>query len=784
MPPEMHAMDPDTDGGYGTEVDCWAFGCTVYEMATGMPPNHRFHPSMLRTILKAAPRLQDGDYSQGLRDFVAFCLEERPQNRPTAEQILEHPYIADTDLGYPTASLRQMIDRYVQWERKGGQRASLFNPYGAAAPQLPEQQEDTDDWNFSVTEHFDRDFAKRYSQIGIVATDFAEQADDNFGKELPDLSMKRRKPFEEVQEEIKAKRGENSMKRLFNPTAAPYDYNIQVEEEEEQPLSDLPLRNMSSDRAANRETLIDLDMGGSGLDSQPAFSFDVGDVPTLRAARGPRLSTLTLDLDDNDDEYYAGQEQDQDHDTKRATKEWKMPWTTEAPENPNPNPNRKTQDWKMPWAEITLAESNANRRTQDWTFPLSELAMDNPSRRTQDWTFATAEISDAPTDTSNQFTFPPAQSEYDINPGFRPTLTRTATEPIGQYNDYLHPPAQITLTSDHDTASVRDSTATIDLDMAIGPSYEANLDYDKTIAARSRERQASPAVSLAGSTETRRNPFFLDDVDRDTEDEGLKRLSHRQSRSEPHLLGPFDRTSRLLHSRGPSTESVLRHHRDRGHSLSSTESSDVMESNWGRDYNRRMGEHTRDQLMNDLHMAAIAPRGFGMHSAMNSFDTDMNSLGTTGVPIPGVEDNDFPIIGTRTLHSAARMGESSEESGYREVLAERSRARAGTGGTTTTTATSNGYDSSRDEGPWVPKRSTRMYIFPRVIAPDPEALGEMADQDVVDQELDRLLDDLQNGLGAAAEVFSRRDRELSGMDDIEDIQHHFKGFNSEGEGDG
>lgn len=74
-----------------------------------------------------------------------------------------------------------------------------------------------------------------------------------------------------------------------------------------------------------------------------------------------------------------------------------------------------------------------------------------------------------------------------------------------------------------------------------------------------------------------------------------------------------------------------------------------------------------------------------------------------------------------------------------------------------------------------------MHIFPRVLAPDPEALGEMADQDVVDQELDRLLDDLQNGLGAAADMFANRDRELSGNDEVEDIQHHFRGFGSEGD---
>lgn len=775
-------MDPDVQEGYGTEVDCWAYGCTIYEMATGMPPNHKFHPSMLRTILKAAPRLQDGDYSQGLRDFVAYCLEENPQDRPTAEEILQHPYIADTSETFPTTSLIQLIERYVQWEHRGGQRASLFNPYGAAAPQTSEHnqddQDDFDDWNFSTTDAFDSNFAKRFSQLGIEATDFAVQ-DDNVGRKLPDLDVRELTHFDKVQEDIKAKRGEKSMGRLFDPNAAPYDYNTQVEEDDDQPLSDLPLRNMSSDRAANRETLIDLDMGELGLDSQPTFNFDFGDVPTLKAARPSRASVVTMQEEEDEGDYYG----DQGLDTKRATKEWKMPWSAA----PDVKENRKTQDWVMPLAETALTEK-PNRRTQDWKFPLSELTIDNPSRRTQDWTFATAEVSGVTADTGSEFTFPPAQSEEDINPGFRPNLTRTATEPIGQYHDYLHPPTNNMISSNNNRSSVRDSVRdsrpVIDLDMAMGSDFEPNFDFDNTVVMHTGGREASPAVSLAGSTETRRNPFFLDEVDRQQEEDG-KRSSHRQSRSEPHLLAAAVQGSRLLHLRGPSTESIVRHNRDRGYSLSSSASSDIVENTWERDYNRRMGEHTREQLMNDLHTAAMVPRGSGVHSRMNSFDTDVDSVGTTSAPIPGVDDEGFPLAGMKPLRSIAALHESVDDGGYSELLVGRSRSRADTGGTTTTTAaTSNGYDSSREESSYLPKRSTRIYTFPRVLPPHPEALGEMADQDIVDQELDRLLDDLQNGLGVAADMFNRRDKEISGAaDEGEDIHQHFQGFGSEGDGE-
>ncbi|KAF2154653.1 kinase-like protein, partial [Myriangium duriaei CBS 260.36] len=155
MAPEMH-----DDQEYGQEIDCWAYGCTLFEMATGMPPNHKFHPQYLKQVLKSAPRLEEDQFSQGLRDFVAFCLQENPEDRPKAQQIVEHPYIANTEEEYPTSSLQCLIDRYVQWEYKGGQRMSLFNAMGAAAPQLSsnDQQASEDNWIFSTTANFDKGY--------------------------------------------------------------------------------------------------------------------------------------------------------------------------------------------------------------------------------------------------------------------------------------------------------------------------------------------------------------------------------------------------------------------------------------------------------------------------------------------------------------------------------------------------------------------------------------------------------------------------------------------------
>ncbi|MCJ1243048.1 hypothetical protein MMC30_000244 [Trapelia coarctata] len=149
MPPEMHLKNPGLK--YGTEVDVWAYGCTLIECALGHPPN----PSQMRPdgieLLKNPPRLNDENYSSELRDFIAFILQGKPADRPTMAQICKHPYIAQTEQQHPTRQLSEMVVKYKKWEEAGGQRLSLFQPGGAAAVQAANIEFDYEDWNFSTS---------------------------------------------------------------------------------------------------------------------------------------------------------------------------------------------------------------------------------------------------------------------------------------------------------------------------------------------------------------------------------------------------------------------------------------------------------------------------------------------------------------------------------------------------------------------------------------------------------------------------------------------------------
>lgn len=102
-------------------------------------------------LLKNPPRLDNENYSSDLREFIAFILQGKPADRPTMADICKHPYIAQTEQQHPTRQLSEMVVTFKRWEEAGGQRASLFQPGGAAAVQAANIVFDNEDWNFSTS---------------------------------------------------------------------------------------------------------------------------------------------------------------------------------------------------------------------------------------------------------------------------------------------------------------------------------------------------------------------------------------------------------------------------------------------------------------------------------------------------------------------------------------------------------------------------------------------------------------------------------------------------------
>jgi len=66
---------------YGFKADIWSLGITVIEMATGNPPFADQEPRRaLFLIPKSRPPKLSGDFSNDMRDFIASCLKEDPDD--------------------------------------------------------------------------------------------------------------------------------------------------------------------------------------------------------------------------------------------------------------------------------------------------------------------------------------------------------------------------------------------------------------------------------------------------------------------------------------------------------------------------------------------------------------------------------------------------------------------------------------------------------------------------------------------------------------------------------
>ncbi|KAF7130733.1 hypothetical protein RHSIM_Rhsim10G0135100 [Rhododendron simsii] len=83
--------------GYSLLVDIWSLGCTNFEMATSKPPWSQFEG--VAAIFKIgnsreSPAIPD-HLSCDAKSFLNLCLQRDPLARPTALQLLDHPFVRD-----------------------------------------------------------------------------------------------------------------------------------------------------------------------------------------------------------------------------------------------------------------------------------------------------------------------------------------------------------------------------------------------------------------------------------------------------------------------------------------------------------------------------------------------------------------------------------------------------------------------------------------------------------------------------------------------------------------
>uniref|UniRef100_A0A9J7ZLD4 non-specific serine/threonine protein kinase n=1 Tax=Cyprinus carpio carpio TaxID=630221 RepID=A0A9J7ZLD4_CYPCA len=109
MAPEVVMCETSKDRPYDYKADIWSLGVTLIELAQIEPPNHEMNP--MRVLLKIAksepPTLAaPSRWSPEFSDFLRKALDKNVDNRWSALQLLQHPFVSNVMDNKP---LRELI---------------------------------------------------------------------------------------------------------------------------------------------------------------------------------------------------------------------------------------------------------------------------------------------------------------------------------------------------------------------------------------------------------------------------------------------------------------------------------------------------------------------------------------------------------------------------------------------------------------------------------------------------------------------------------------------------
>lgn len=479
MAPEFYR--PETQRSYGSEVDIWAFGCMAYEIITGMPPNARLGIDQLWQRLqdpnKPMPRLDANKYSKDLVDLVDSCLQFRPEDRPTIQDLLKHRYLANTEDQYPTSALKDLVKAFKRWESVGNVRQSLFMPGGASGPKESEDNytDDNSEWNFSSTLDFDEDVNVSVGDDDVRRVygsnvDLSGQMNPEMPPEQTSGGPRRRRaPPKNLNNAVKA-----PLERMFDPNTVRgykdfsdehYFRNFVKIPEPSTPSSDLPLRK-DEGPIITRTSMIDLDL-------------DMGPGPPSSNFASFGEQQLTLRQDNS----FGNSSQSGDFSVRKD--------------------RPQTQEWTFASAG-QMSTSDAPSKTQN------QFVIDG--------TIKPADRSARPRPRRVPTMAEPGEEEFKLGRGRRPSLVHAATEPTGQAFNNYRPQAALTAPN---AATGRESL--IDLDFGLMPTSDYTP-FQSTPQSQYTPDSSRPQTAMSESESELgdKNPFELE-----------RHLQYRMSISKP-----------------------------------------------------------------------------------------------------------------------------------------------------------------------------------------------------------------------------------------------------------
>lgn len=110
--------------GHNWQADMWSVGCTVIEMATGKPPWSQQFQEVAALFhigtTKSHPPIPEHLSADG-KDFLLKLLQREPRLRPSAAEMLKHPFVQTYEAyeGQDSGEGRQMLEEHLQPTSEG-----------------------------------------------------------------------------------------------------------------------------------------------------------------------------------------------------------------------------------------------------------------------------------------------------------------------------------------------------------------------------------------------------------------------------------------------------------------------------------------------------------------------------------------------------------------------------------------------------------------------------------------------------------------------------------------
>jgi hypothetical protein len=403
-------------------------------------------------------------FSDGLRALVSYALSPDVATRPSMKDILQHDFLRETDETHPTNSLSELVQIYYAWLFGGGQRVSLFMPGGAAAAATEDPDNnigDIDEWNFGITQ----DFERRVSAI-LEIPDFSviSPSETMEGEETPKGATKPAAHSPQMTHaqlanfEARVKRGAD-LSNLFDQSKPAYEYKTKTDFipiPEQRRISDLPFRAMAEDRpssiASNVIDLGDFDEADYAVVAAPRTDEKIQTSYPATPRRGEtiRLADASTLRDKRANSKGPRDPQNQSLTARRTSSAEAVPRNTAS------------HDFAMSQEDWTVKNRNKAPELQE----PAEITSSRPGHATMDWSFASA-MSEASVTTVPQINAPepsPVQLDEPSGPVETTEFEQKARKHATMEWSFSSAMAEATVTEDEqeEQPSVSNSSVVID----------------------------------------------------------------------------------------------------------------------------------------------------------------------------------------------------------------------------------------------------------------------------------------------------------------------------------